>query len=413
MEEDKRIEERLLGMGIKQYKIVRTIIKGLQYREYFGKEFIEDIYEDNLLVLLKTIRGVARFTISACQSVYIIDTAIESCIKNTGIMSMQWHDDDFSSMIIENDENCNCFHNFNRNEYLMWIKQEMNTVSQAVNFKLNTVCKVKLYKYSLLTNKEYLEQYNTSSEFLCIENETYKRKAMIDNLFFNNDIAKLIIKQLNEVDIPLKKIRIEKNQRILIKAKALSSLLNTYVCLYYADRVYSKQSYIRTNYIGKEIVKNPFDLNAIPYNGIVFDGEGSRIYEKLIIDSGKLNNLLSNNSNSEYLGLTSYGNASLEMVDSVSHQRLIITLKNPEKVALQSLSLTIYQFENIYIDFADNEFRGIAICGDKFDYYRTTISLNVEDVFNNIYPTGTKNTWIKNVYCQDVIFKIKSHNLRQ
>jgi|GEM_PF-4115885 Predicted Zn-dependent proteases and their inactivated homologs len=403
MRENKRIEKRLLAKGIKQYKIVRTIVKELRYREYFGKESIEDISDDKIFVLFKTGGGVAKFTISAFQSDNTIDTIIESSIKNTEIMSVPWNDDNFINVEIRKDENYNHFHNFDSNQYLMWIKQEMSEVSQSINFTFNVVYKVDMYRYCLLTNKDYLEQYNASSMLLCLENKTWKRRACLDNCFFKDDIDKSIIHQLNEVDLPRKNITINKSQSILIKAKALSKLLNAYICLYYADQVYSNQSNVRTDYIGKQIVKSEFDLIAIPYNGIKFDGEGSKISKKLIIDSGNLVNLLSNNSHSHYLNIKSYGNASFDMVDVVSHQRLIFTLKNKKKFVSQPIDLTIYHFQDVFIDFYNNEFIGIAICGDKSGRYHANIRLNVKDTFDSIYSVGTKNAWIQNVYCQDVI----------
>ncbi|CAL81551.1 PmbA family protein [Clostridium botulinum] len=404
MEEDKRIEKRLLSKGIMEYKIIRTILRGMKYKEYFGSVSIEDLSDDKILVLFKTEEGIAKFTVSSFQSDNIIDRIIETSMKNQMKMSLQWHDDNFSDVKIEQNENYNRFYKFNSNDYIMWIKKEIDNISKKIKFTFNTIYTINVNKYCLRTNKDYIEQYNTSSEFLCIENKTFKRRSKLSNRFLKDDIALSIIKQLNNDDIPRNNINLNSKQRILLKAKGLSDFLNVYISLYYANYIYSNQSFIKTNYIGKQISKSNFDLIAIPYNGIKFDSEGSRIFKKLIVGSGKLINLLSNNSFSEYFNINSFGNASLDTHNTVSHQRLIFTCKNSERIVSKSVDLIIHQFENAYIDFEDNEvFRGNAICSDKSGYFRTTISFNLKYIFNNIYPIGNKSTWINNVYCQDVI----------
>ncbi|BDB03817.1 metallopeptidase TldD-related protein [Clostridium botulinum] len=403
MEEDKRVEERLLAKGIREYKIIRTILKSLQYREYFGKISITDLLDDKMLVLFKTEEGIAQFTVSSFQSDNIIDTIIETSIKNTTKMSLQLHNDNFNNVKIEKNENYDRFYSFSENDYIMWINEEMDNVLKEIKLPLNTLYKVNINKYCLRTNKDYLEQYNANSEFICMENTKFKRKAKLSNIFLKDDIASSIIKNLNKIEIPINNINLNQKQRILIKSEGVSDLLNVYILMYYSNYVYLNQSFIKTNYIGKQISKSDFDLIVIPYNGIKFDGEGSRIFKKVIVDSGKLVNLLSNNCYSEYLNLDSFGNASLDMPNTISHQRLIFTFKNSERIAYQAIDLIIYQFEYVYIDFEDNEFTGSAICSDKSGYFRTTISFNIRDIFDNIYPAGSKSTWINNVYCEDII----------
>ena len=403
MEEDKRIEERLLAQGIKEYKIIRTILKSFQYREYFEKVYIEDISDDKILVLFKTESGFSKFTISSFQPEKIIDTIIETSKKNTLKMSLQWHNDSFSDILIGNNENNTLFHSFDKDKYIIWIQEEIDRVSEKIAFPINVIYKVNMSKYCLRTNKDYLEQYTANSELICVENRTFKKKATLNNSFFKDNIANSIIKQLNKVDIPRKNINLNSKQSILIKAKGLSDLLNVYIFIYYANYIYSNQSFIKTSYIGKRIAKSNFDLISVPYNGIQFDSEGSKISKKSIVTSGKLVNLLSNNSFSEYLNINSFGNASLDTPNNVSHQKLVFTFKNSETIISQSIDLIISEFENLYIDFENNKLRGSAICIDKLGFFRTTISFNIKDIFDNIYSIGKKSTWINNVYCQDII----------
>ncbi|HBJ2610336.1 PmbA family protein [Clostridium botulinum] len=403
MEKDKCIEGKLLSKGIKEYKIIRTISKSLKYIEYFGKTSIEELLEDKMLVRFKTEGGIAQFTVSSFQSDNIIDTIIEASIKNTMKMSFQWHDDNFSNVKIEQNKNYNRFCSFSVDDYIMWINEEMDNVLKEIKLSLNTVYTVNINKYCLRTNKVYLEQYNADSEFLCVENIKFKRKAKLSNIFFKDHIVDSIIENLNKAEIQSNNINLNQKQRILIKAEGVSALLNSYILMYYSNYVYLNQSFIKTNYIGKQISKSNFDLIAMPYNGIKFDSEGSRILKKVIVESGKLVNLLSNNSYSKYLNLNSFGNASLDMPNTISHQQLIFKFKNSERITYEAIDLIIYQFEYANMDFKNNEFRGIAICSDESGYFRTPISFNIKDAFDNIYPVDDKSTWINNVYCQDVI----------
>lgn len=403
MEEDKRIEERLLEKGITEYKIIRTITKHLQYREYYRKVSIEDLSEDRMLVIFKYKEGIAQFTVSSYQPINIIDSIIETSVENISNTSFKWEYDNFEDCKKEQNKTSYYFSNFQVKDYVRWIEDVISKVTKKTNMSFNTVYIVNVYKYCLRTKDGYLEQYNADSEFICIENNNFKSKAMLNNIFLNDNIVNSIFKEMNMSNIPTKKINLNNTQKVLMKAEGLAMLLNSYILMYYANYVYSNQSFIKSSYIGKQISKNKFNLISIPYDGIKFDSLGYKTFNKKILDSGKLVNLLSSSIYSRYMNITSFGNASLDDPNRISHQRLIFDAKNSEEITCESTKLIIYKIEQPYIDFEKAKFYGLAICREKSSYFRTQISFNLKDILDNIYPIGKSSYWINNVYCPDVI----------
>lgn len=405
MREDKRIEKKLLAKGILEYKIIRKILKSIQYRNVFGKTIITESVDDRLLVKFKTLEGVAQFSVSAYQEDDILDKIIELSLKNIQNYSVHWQEENFNNIKKNKSKECEMFYSFSKENYINWLKKEMKNVYEEMKLSLNVVYTVNINKYCLLTHEYYLEQYKADSELICMENTKFKRKANLSNIFLKDRIAKTIIHSLNNIEISLRNINLDQRKYICIKAEGLASILNMYILMYYSSNVYLNQSFIKKNYIGKPISKSKINIITIPYKGICFDGEGCRILPKTIVDSGVVVNLLSNTSYSEYLNINSIGNASLDIPDTISHQKLIFTFKDSVKHNNQTADLTIYKFEHIYIDFKDNKIKGIAICSDTVDYFRTMISFNVKDIFENIYPINNNRSWINNVYCQDILMQ--------
>lgn len=403
MEKDKVIEEKLLLKGVKEYKIIRSLHKGLSYRVYNREVESKELLEERTVVLFKVKEGIAQFTVTLIESDQLIDNIIETCIKNAEKMSLHMQMDNFNDIKIEKNGNIEKFKSFNADEYVRWLEFELKKVSLKLNFSFNTVYELNIYKYCLRVNGTYIEQYYVNSEIFCIENLTFKCKAKLSNVFPRSKIWDIIIEKMNEVEFQTYTIDSFQGKRILIQSEGISQLLNLYVVLFYGNYVYTNQSYIKVEDIGKQIAQSKFNLVSEPYDGIVFDSEGTRTIKKDIIHSGKLINLLSNSATSEYLNLNSFGDSSLIDPNIISHQKLIFTFSEESAIKYDEIDFIIYKFKYINIDFNENKYKGIAVCKGQLGYFNTPVCFSIKDLFDNIYPIGTEKKWVNNVYCQDVM----------
>lgn len=88
-------------------------------------------------------------------------------------------------------------------------------------------------------------------------------------------------------------------------------------------------------------------------------------------------------------------------------QRIKFVQKQEAKCQLNDADIIIKSFENIYLDFKERLFVGLAVCSDKFESkYLTAINFGIEKIFDKIYCVG-ESKWIKNIYCSDVLVCLK------
>ena len=253
----------------------------------------------------------------------------------------------------------------------------------------------------MLRGKNSVKQYHTYSECVCFGDQSFQKKSILNEVYLNDNLHEKILKNFN-LENPVFAVKdVNSCERVLIKAEAFAELLNIFVELFYANNVYAYGT-VKTTNINKQIFKSSFDLVSLPYDGILFDSEGNKVSEKFIIQDGRLLNLLSNNTYKRYLNLNSSGNADLNETDEICCQRIKFVQKQETKCSLNDADIIIESFENIYLDFKERLFVGLAVCSDKFkSKYLTAINFGVEKFFDKISCAGGSK-WIKNVYCSDV-----------
>lgn len=405
MEEDKRIEKKMLAKGISEYKILRTSTKSIQYSEYYGEKQINVENDDRLRVLFKVKGGEGNFQISAFQPDSLLDRVIENTLQNVTVQGAMWSNESFDDIQCKEDYNEKRYNTFDVEKYKNWINNEMGIIRSEVDSDINVAYIVSVAKYCLRSNKAYVEQYWSDSELLCVDNIRFQRRGEIKNVFCNDKIGNEIIKKLNKKDIPLRKNSPKQYSDIIIKARGVAALLNKYILMYYASYICSKQSYLNTECIGKRVLNKKIDLISIPYENIKYDGEGIRVYEKTIVSAGVLTDFLSNSSYSKYLKINSVGNANLNDCSQIIHQKLKFGLRDCEKIISPNIDLYIREFEKLFLDFENEKFIGVAICSDAFTEFKMLIDVRVQDVFDNICSTEGEHIWIDNIYVQDILIK--------
>lgn len=405
MEEDKQIAMRLIAKGIHEYKIIRTISTYLQYRVYFGKITVTNMVESRALVLFKSNGGISHFEFSGRQSDNMLDKMIDLCQRNSSGGLKYWMGGEIKTKNFRKNSKCMYLDEFNKTCYAEKLEQEINKIAEELRLSLNIVYTVELKKNILLRSNGEWEQYTSNCELICVENKEFKKNAIIRNNYSISSIKELLIKKLNKPILQYKEVNLNSIQKILIKAEGVAYLLNTYVLAFYANYIYTRQSFLKLENIGEVIIDSKVSLISLPNNGIVFDGEGIKTTEKVIVESGKLINILSNSTFSEYLGIDSLGDTSLENKNGIEHQRLVLKICESNKRKGCESDLEIYYFKYLRMDFENNQINGVAIGKSIEGESCFPITFDVRKMFKQIYLNydDLSFSWIDNVYCSDII----------
>lgn len=400
---DKKIAIKLKEKGIEEFKIVRSVSCGIVYRLCYGNKKINDLFEDSILVIIVISGKVIRFSISSDINEVFLEKIIDKIIQENSEYAVRtkckW---DIKN--IKRDSSCNkyIFEDYNVKRYEQWIDEEIKKLMQDITFPFNIVYTMNSAKYSVLTDKSYCEQYHSESEFLCMKNIKFEKKAIVKNVFFDNLFVSAVVEKLNKKPYIYKEIKMEEDSYIVIKAKAMEALLNEYIKLFYANYIYTGQSLFQMEDMGKYISKCDFDLIELPYENMLFDGEGEVVRSKLIISSGKMVNILGNLEYSKYLGGDYCGNADLKMEHLVTHQRLKFKIRREPEYGIKQ-NMTIYEAKQLSINFNDHMVYANVIYGEKNKRYTSMIKLDLNYLFDNLYATNQVYEWIQNVYCCDTV----------
>ncbi len=406
METCRYIAHRLHQFGINQYKIIESNEKSLIYKDVFENVSYENFYLTEIFVILRIKNKISTFILSPDTSPDLIDKIIEKSIANAFSLKFNWDNTDkIEQPSSSTNTLANIFEEFNVESYISQVKNEIDKVQKATLLTLNTVVNISSYQYRLITQESEYIQYHFSSECICLENKTFSQKALLRNFTSVVNLSDNIIEKLNErINVVPKRVDCS---TILIKNIAVSQLVNSFANQFYADNVYLGSSIIKTDNIGKRIINNNICLNSLPYDGIIFDGEGSPINVKVLIKNGQLINLLSNNRFASYLDLKDSGNASFTSDRKITHQILKFNVHEVLDETDLTPTIIVNNIENMSIDSSKNSFTMIANCSDENGNYCTSLNFNIRNFLDNIYSTDKNLNLIDNVYCQDIVYKLK------
>jgi hypothetical protein len=137
----------------------------------------------------------------------------------------------------------------------------------------------------------------------------------------------------------------------------------------------------------------------LPYEGIVFDYEGTKIKEYFFIKNGQILGFISNESYSKYLQIENSGNSSLNCENPISHQRIIANFNESITDSCEDVSHRIVAFENLVYDSYQKIFIGVALSHDrqKFD-----LKFQAKDILNEAIPMNHGKWVSESCFCQDI-----------
>ncbi len=408
MESYKYITHKLFQLGINQYNIVISNEKKLMYKNVFEKISYEELNLSEIFVILKIKDKISTFTMSSTLGKDLIDEIIQKSIANAFSLNFDWDNiDKIKKQTFSTNKLDHIFNKFDIKSYLSKIHNEIERVQKATSLTLNTAVNIRLYQNKLITTEVEYIQYHFSSKCICMENKNFSKKALLQNFTSLDNLSTKIVNKLNEeINFLPKKIE---HSTILIKDVAVSQIVNLFISQFYADNVYLGNSIIKNNSLGKRIINNNICLESFPYEGNVFDGEGSYIRETILLKDGYLCNLLSNKKFSNYLKLKNSGNASFTFDKKITHQILKFNVHNMLNGIYLNPTVIVNRIENININPINSSITMIANCCDKNGTYCTSVNFDLKNFFDNIYSTGKELNLIDNVFCQDIIYSAKNH----
>lgn len=402
----KLIKKALRKNKIKNYKVISTTTKCLWYKESFKQISHDNSVLEKIFVIFKNRNKISKFNVSPFEDIGIIESLIESGLKNSFENKQPWLQQKTLLKYNSCSESQRLFFEFDPDKFIHQLKENFEFVEKATGLKINTSYNLKVSKQNLLTDNSCLEQFYMTSDLLCMENTNFQKRASAKDLYLNDSFSEKIICELNKPYIPFAEDNIFDQKLIIIKKEAVANIINEYIVAFYADRLYNGQSFVRKSQIKKVLYNKDFSITSLPFENIYFDLEGTILEEKSIILNGKLVDIISNFTYSRYLNINSFGNSDLENPEMISHQRLKFSLNESFPRTLTSLdnTLVIHKFENLLGDITGQNFMGLAVCERNGKTFYKQFNLSFSKFFNNIFVLDDKSQWVKNVYCNDIVF---------
>jgi hypothetical protein len=369
--------------------IVKKKIR-FSYRKFEQKPITELIYDSTVTTQFETPKGsMAKFVISKDESDENIREIIKSCIKNS-INAGTFYVDDFSEVNFS--DNCFCktsFLQFDPELYNSWIENQLKGHDDWGVFY-----KIELYRYQLITPKGNFEQFFVDSDLFHFDPANSEKFYSEKHKFLNDDLFD------NSIEKDHQKFRLNPSgKKMILNKEAFATFLENYVRLFYADYIYFNNTGYKLDDLHKKVFSANFNLISLPYEGIVFDSEGSKIKEHFLVKNGQIAGFISNESYSKYLQIENSGNSNLNRETPLSHQRIRTIFNESMTDSCEDVSCQLVAFENLVYDSYQEIFKGVALLhdGQKFD-----LQFKTEDILNEALPMN-HGEWVNEFYfCQDI-----------
>lgn len=407
METIRRIVDQLHSNNINSYRIVKTITESIMI-SYINHNLTWNAGNEQCYhVFCKYQNRTLHFRISDNYNDSSINLIISSCIAS-GDDEMSWINQAQGFKSIKDKTSKNRNNNIDYIDYIDWIK----TLTAMLEEKYHTVFNV---GYKLLSQDYHA---NISSHSICqsrIESELFiwdqseisniiKLSSCFpgDNIFNRHDYKMNM--QMNR--LPFNDTIIK--GRILLKAKTVAQLMNGYICAFYADMIFRKQSPITINDIHKKQFTTNFDLISLPYEEIVFDSECNLIDTKYLVQNGKLINVLSNSSYGKILGINSIGDADLNNTEAIKHQRLKLLVHDIKECENNPVfDYIIYSIEIVQIDLKSGSISGVIVVQENktASCHKSLCTLSFSEFFQSLISIN-EHQWIDNVYTSDLVLEL-------
>ncbi|MDR3156916.1 MAG: hypothetical protein LBT69_03270 [Lactobacillales bacterium] len=388
-----KVVKSLCLAGIKNYKMIVKDKIRFSYRKFEQKPMTEFVKELNITVIFETPKGsVTKFVISKEESDENISEMIRSCIENT--TNTDTEDlciDDFSEVnFSENDFYKTSFLQFDPELYHFWIENQLEG-----HENLGVFYKIELYRYQLMTSKGDFEQFFVDSDLFYFDPANPEKFYSGKHKFLNDNWFDDLVEENHQ------KLSFNHDgKKMILTKEALATFLENYVRLFYADYIYFNHTGCKLlDDLNKEVFSANFNLISLPYEGIIFDAEGTKIREHFLIKNGQIVGFICNGSYSKYLQIENSGNSSLNQETPISHQRIKATFNEDVTDSYEDVSYRMVAFENLVYDSYQEIFMGVVLShdGQKFD-----LQFKTEDILNDAIPMS-RGEWVnESCFCQDI-----------
>ena len=266
--------------------------------------------------------------------------------------------------------------------------------------KHNILYEEENYQFTLFAQgKEYCQQF-TIYRITCLNTDNFQ----MVNLVLNSDYN-LIEMVKNKFDLSERvgcnRTVVNKNSKYFICKAALSKILQLVTSLFYASNVNNENGYFSYSDLGKKMFPNYLSLVSLCPPNLMYDSEGNKICEKMLIKSGIINDYLTNSKYSYVVPGILSGNASLIESNRIeAYQIKLIT----NKIEVQDKILDrIIDFEEISL--LHGRIKGTAISVSQA-LIHVNFEMTIGDFFNKISYVSDEFELVDKCWVTDAVLEL-------
>lgn len=189
------VKNLLLDKGVENYNIQCKVERGMLFKFVYGKisHEIKDVF--SLLVSLEKSGKISEFYVSGKYDIEKVNEIVDFCLKKTFIASKNKFV--FEENFSKSQEFKAIYENFNYEDYVVWVEDELKLISKSVEFPFNFLYKIDVSKKSVLLNEKYYEVYDGKSNCFFVENISFKKSAFLNDYFYSRNLSDELMLKLN------------------------------------------------------------------------------------------------------------------------------------------------------------------------------------------------------------------------
>lgn len=185
------IETLFKNKKICKYNITRQEQKNLFFK-FAGNNISSETKNINLLLIsFEKDHKISEFSVSSGCGINKINQIIDLCLQNACAGELKEASNiKFTNFKILYDE-------FNSNNYISWLKKELNSLLENLDFCFNLVYTIDVSKITRTSHEGYDNTtYKCLSTCGIMDTQKFSRNAFIDNYFINSHLSNSLISKV-------------------------------------------------------------------------------------------------------------------------------------------------------------------------------------------------------------------------
>lgn len=188
------VKKLFIIKDIKNYNINHTFEKGLFFKFSDGRISREVKNIDYFLISFQKNDKYSDFSVSGNCEIEKVGELIDKCLTNSNVSKLE----NIEAKDISLDLKIN-YDKFSIVKYIKWLKNELDTLMNSIDFNFNFVYTIDVKKSVILSRSKLYESFSSSSQCGVVDNMSFKRSAFISDYFLNSDLSHDVIHKLKDL----------------------------------------------------------------------------------------------------------------------------------------------------------------------------------------------------------------------